>query len=77
LLTGYRGDEPADLAALRDVILRVNALAEDNPEVRSLVLDPVMASPEGAFVANARMVLGPPPARPDTGPRRLRPLLAE
>ncbi|HET6503853.1 MAG TPA: acetate--CoA ligase family protein, partial [Amycolatopsis sp.] len=77
LLTGYRGDEPADLEALRDVILRVNALAEDNPEVRSLTLDPVLASPEGAFVANARMVLGPPPARPDTGPRRLRPIPAE
>jgi hypothetical protein len=37
-----------------------------------LGLDPVMASPAGAFVANARIVLGPPPARPDTGPRRLR-----
>ncbi|HVV10255.1 GNAT family N-acetyltransferase [Amycolatopsis sp.] len=72
LLTGYRGDEPADLAALQDTILRVAALAEDNPEVRALSLDPVMASPEGAFVANARIVLGPPPARPDTGPRRLR-----
>jgi acyl-CoA synthetase (NDP forming) len=72
LLTGYRGDEPADLAALQDVVLRIAALAEDNPEVRALGLDPVMASPAGAFVANARIVLGPPPARPDTGPRRLR-----
>ncbi|HVW39753.1 MAG TPA: GNAT family N-acetyltransferase [Amycolatopsis sp.] len=72
LLTGYRGDEPADLAAVQDMVLRVAALAEDNPEVRGLTLDPVMASPEGAFVANARIVLGPPPARPDTGPRRLR-----
>jgi acyl-CoA synthetase (NDP forming)/GNAT superfamily N-acetyltransferase len=77
LLTGYRGDEPADLAALRDMVLRVNALAEDNPEVRSLSLDPVIASPEGAFLANARIVLGPPPARPDTGPRRLRPIPAD
>jgi acyl-CoA synthetase (NDP forming)/RimJ/RimL family protein N-acetyltransferase len=76
LLTGYRGDEPADLAALQDMVLRVAALAEDNPEVRALSLDPVMASPEGAFVANARIVLGPPPARPDTGPRRLRPINA-
>ncbi len=76
LLTGYRGDEPADLAALQDMVLRVAALAEDHPEVRALTLDPVMASPEGAFVANARIVLGPPPARPDTGPRRLRPINA-
>ncbi|RSM78399.1 GNAT family N-acetyltransferase [Amycolatopsis sp. WAC 01375] len=76
LLTGYRGDEPADLAALQDIVLRVAALAEDNPEVRSMTLDPILASPGGAFVANARIVLGPPPSRPDTGPRRLRPINA-
>ncbi|MFE5563608.1 bifunctional acetate--CoA ligase family protein/GNAT family N-acetyltransferase [Amycolatopsis japonica] len=76
LLTGYRGDEPADLAALQDIVLRVAALAEDNPEVRSMTLDPILASPDGAFVANARIVLGPPPSRPDTGPRRLRPINA-
>ncbi|PXY19552.1 bifunctional GNAT family N-acetyltransferase/acetate--CoA ligase family protein [Prauserella muralis] len=76
LLTGYRGDEPADLAALQDLVLRVAALAEDNPEVRSLTLDPILASPEGAFVTNARIVLGPPPSRPDSGPRRLRPINA-
>src|SRR3569833_1322936 len=72
LLTGYRGDAPADLAALQGMVLRVAALAEDTPEVRSLVLDPILASPDGAFVANARLVLGAPPSRPDTGPRRLR-----
>ncbi|WP_370942953.1 GNAT family N-acetyltransferase [Amycolatopsis sp. cg5] len=76
LLTGYRGDEPADLAALADLVLRVAALAEDNPEIRSLTLDPILASPDGVFVANARAVLGPPPSRPDTGPRRLRPITA-
>jgi acyl-CoA synthetase (NDP forming) len=74
LLTGYRGDEPVDLAALQDMVLRVAALAEDNPEVRSLALDPILASPSGAFVANARVVLGPTPSRPDSGPRRLRPI---
>ena len=74
LLTGYRGDEPADLTALQDIVLRVATLAEDNPEVRLLALDPILASPDGAFVANARLVLGPPPSRPDTGPRRLRPI---
>ncbi|OLT48605.1 GNAT family N-acetyltransferase [Saccharomonospora sp. CUA-673] len=72
LLTGYRGDEPADLEALQDLMLRVAVLAEDNPEVRSLALDPILASPEGVFVTNARIVLGSPPSRPDSGPRRLR-----
>lgn len=72
LLTGYGGAEPADLGALEDLLLRVATMAEDLPQIRSLVLEPVLASAAGAFVAGARVVLGPPPSRPDTGPRRLR-----
>ncbi|MCE0767539.1 bifunctional GNAT family N-acetyltransferase/acetate--CoA ligase family protein [Pseudonocardia kujensis] len=71
LLTGYRGSEPADLAALEDLALRVGTMAEALPELRSLALDPVLASAEGAFVTGARVVLGPPPTRDDHGPRRL------
>ena len=72
LLAGYRGSEPADLAALEDLVLRVGKIAEDLPEVRSLALDPVLASAQGAVVTGARVVLGPPPTRHDGGPRRLR-----
>jgi acyl-CoA synthetase (NDP forming)/GNAT superfamily N-acetyltransferase len=77
LLAGYRGTEPVDLAALEDLVLRVGRIAEDLPEVRSLALDPVLASAQGAFVTGARVALGPPPSRPvggadDSGPRRLR-----
>lgn len=72
LLAGYHGDEPADLAALEDLVLRVATLAEDLPEVRELVLDPVLASAEGASVAGAKLGLGPSLALPDSGPRRLR-----
>ncbi|WP_253776271.1 bifunctional acetate--CoA ligase family protein/GNAT family N-acetyltransferase [Goodfellowiella coeruleoviolacea] len=74
LLAGYRGGEPVDLAALQDLVLRLAALAEDVPEVRSLALEPVLASAQGAFVTSARITLGPPPDRRDTGPRRLRTL---
>ncbi|MBP2473598.1 acyl-CoA synthetase (NDP forming)/RimJ/RimL family protein N-acetyltransferase [Crossiella equi] len=72
LLMGYRGAEPADLAALADLVIRVAALAEDLPEVRSLALEPVLASAAGAFVTSARVSLGTPPSRQDSGPRRLR-----
>ncbi|GAA0937571.1 GNAT family N-acetyltransferase [Pseudonocardia zijingensis] len=71
ILAGYRGTEPVDLAALEELVLRVGRIAEDLPEVRSLALDPVLCSPEGAFVTGARIVLGPPPTRHDSGPRRL------
>src|SRR3954464_7066453 len=55
LLAGYRGDVPADLGALEDLVLRLAALAEDLPEVRSLALEPVLASAAGAFVSSARI----------------------
>lgn len=72
LLAGYHGDDPADLTALEDLVLRVATLAEELPEVRELVLDPVLASAEGAPVTGARLGLGPSLALPDSGPRRLR-----
>ncbi|TWF94091.1 bifunctional GNAT family N-acetyltransferase/acetate--CoA ligase family protein [Saccharopolyspora dendranthemae] len=72
LLAGYRGVEPADLSALEDLVLRVATLAEDLPEVRQLVLQPVLASASGAAVTGARVSLGASSAVPDTGPRRLR-----
>lgn len=72
LLAGYRGSEPAKLEALEDLVLRVGRIAEDLPEIRSLSLDPVLASAAGAFVTGATVVLGPPPTRNDGGPRRLR-----
>ncbi|WP_198961912.1 bifunctional GNAT family N-acetyltransferase/acetate--CoA ligase family protein [Pseudonocardia sp. MH-G8] len=73
LLAGYRGTEPVDLAACEDLVLRVGRIAEDLPEVRALSLDPVLTSPEGAYVTGARVVLGPPPTRRERGgPRRLR-----
>src|SRR4051794_37492893 len=72
LLAGYRGTEPARLDLLEELVLRIGKLAEDLPEVRSLVLEPVLASAEGVTVIGARLVLGPPPHRADSGPRRLR-----
>ncbi|MBC3192915.1 GNAT family N-acetyltransferase [Pseudonocardia sp. C8] len=71
LLTGYRGADPVDTDALEDVVLRVGRLTEDIPQVRSLALDPVLASPEGVFVTGVRVTVGPVPNRRDTGPRRL------
>jgi len=72
LLSGYGGAQPADLAALEQLALRVSCLVEDLPEVRSLRLDPVLAAPKQASVTSARITLGPAPTRDDTGPRRLR-----
>jgi acyl-CoA synthetase (NDP forming) len=70
LLTGGDG-RPADLGALRDLLLRVSRLADDLPEVAGLDLDPVIARPDRALVAGARIKLAPFQPR-DPFLRRLR-----
>ncbi|HTI36044.1 MAG TPA: acetate--CoA ligase family protein, partial [Vicinamibacterales bacterium] len=48
LLTGHRGRTPADVPALRDVLLRMSCLAEQVPEIEELDLNPVIALAPGA-----------------------------
>jgi acyl-CoA synthetase (NDP forming) len=72
LLTGYRGAPPVDLAALADLLLRVGRLADENPGVKRLTLNPVLAHATGVSVVAASVTYGASAPRPDTGPRRLR-----
>ena len=67
LLQGYRGHAPADLEALRELLLRVSRLAAEVPEISELDLNPVMALPpgHGCRVVDARVrvrATGPRPA---------------
>ncbi|MEU5904808.1 GNAT family N-acetyltransferase [Micromonospora sp. NPDC047467] len=71
LLRGHRGAAPVDRAALADLLLRVGQLADEQPRVRSLTLNPVLARPDGISVLHAQVRVGGAAARPDTGPRRL------
>ena len=59
LLRGHRGSPAADLAALRDVLMRVSRLADDLPEVAELDLNPVIARPDGVVAVDARIKLAP------------------
>ena len=54
LLTGYRGAAPADLLSLEDLLLRVSALVDAHDELVELDLNPVIVTPGGAYVADAR-----------------------
>jgi acetate---CoA ligase (ADP-forming) len=69
LLQGYRGSPAADVAALRDLLLRVGALAEDLPEVAELDLNPVLAAPGGARALDARVRVQARDPRPPEGAR--------
>jgi len=54
-LHGHLNAPAADLAGLRDVLLRVSRLADDLPEISELDLYPVVARPDSAFAADARI----------------------
>jgi hypothetical protein len=71
LLTGYRGSSPCDLNALENLAQRLSAMADALPEIASCELL-VRAAPFGATIAAATIRVGPPTARPDTGPRRMK-----
>ncbi len=57
LLEGYRGQPPVDKKAIADIIIAVAKLLEENPEVDSVDLNPVIAYPDGAVVVDARVIL--------------------
>jgi acyl-CoA synthetase (NDP forming) len=71
LLRGHHGTPAADVAALRDVLMRVSRLADDIPEICELDLNPVIARPDGAVAVDARIKVVPQPPR-DPFLRRLR-----
>jgi hypothetical protein len=48
-----------DLAALREILLRVSRLADDLPEVAELDLNPVLTRPDGVSASGARIRLAP------------------
>ena len=60
LLEGYRGQPPADVEALRDLLLRVSRLADEIPEILELDLNPVIALPagHGCRIVDARIKVG-------------------
>jgi acyl-CoA synthetase (NDP forming)/GNAT superfamily N-acetyltransferase len=71
LLQGYQGAPAVHLSALEDLVARVGQLAYENPAVKRLILNPVLAHPAGVSVVHASVEYGEPEPRPDTGPRRL------
>ncbi len=57
LLTGYRGQEPVDIATLEDFLLKISDFAEHNPQVKELDLNPIFAYSDGAVAVDARVIL--------------------
>lgn len=60
LLRGVRGEAPADIASIEDVVLRVSQLVTDFPEIVEMDINPLVVhnQGEGAIVLDARIILG-------------------
>ena len=57
VLQGVRGRRPADLQALADLLLKVSRIAEENPEIAEMDLNPIIVYEKGLSVVDARVLL--------------------
>ncbi|MDW8136530.1 MAG: acetate--CoA ligase family protein [Thermodesulfobacterium sp.] len=58
LLKGYRGVS-GDIKSLKQVLLKVSQLIEENPIIKEMDLNPIFIYPEGYTIVDARIVLDP------------------
>jgi len=56
-LKGVRGREPVDLAALEDLLVRFSELVTEQPWIKEIDINPLLASPERLLALDARVVL--------------------
>ena len=61
ILKGYRGQDPADIPYLEELIVKVSDFVDKNPEIKELDLNPVFAYKSGALAVDARIILEPAP----------------
>jgi acyl-CoA synthetase (NDP forming) len=59
ILKGYRGQDPADVPYLEDLIVKVSDFVDKNPEIKELDLNPIFAYKDGAMAVDARVILEP------------------
>jgi len=57
LLEGYRGQEPADVACLQQMLLNLSDFVNTSPGIEEIDVNPVFAYKEGAVVVDARIIL--------------------
>jgi len=59
LLQGYRGQPPAKIEAVIEVLIRLGQLAADQPEIRELDINPLLADAAGIIGLDARLRVAP------------------
>lgn len=57
LLEGYRGQEPANITALEDLLLKLSDFVDKTPQIKEMDLNPIFAYKDGAVAVDARVIL--------------------
>ncbi len=74
-LRGVRGSAPVDLAALDQLLVRFSQLVVEQPWIKEIDINPLLASPEGLVALDARILLHDPGVTEDALPTlAIRPL---
>ncbi len=68
-LKGVRGRKPVDIAALEALLVRFSRLIVEQPRIKEVDVNPILASPEGLLALDARVVLHDPATPADQLPR--------
>lgn len=57
LLQGYRGQDPADVPCLQDMLVKLSDFVNETPGIEEIDMNPVFAYKDGAVVVDARIIL--------------------
>ena len=57
LLEGYRGQDPADVPYLQEILVKLSDFVDATPGIEEIDMNPVFAYREGAVVVDARIIL--------------------
>lgn len=57
LLEGYRGQPPVDIEYLEEMLMKLSAFVEENPEIKEMDINPLFAYKKGAVAVDARIIL--------------------
>jgi acetyltransferase len=76
LLAGYRDRPAANIDAIAEALVRISYLVTDNPEIRELDVNPLLADEKGCIALDARMRIADPVAEP-RHPMSIRPYPVE
>lgn len=57
LLQGYRGQDPADIEYLENMIVKLSDFINETPDIKEIDMNPVFAYKDGAVVVDARIIV--------------------